>query len=262
MNSRTFRTKWLRLQKRYENQALRDLMRVFRAWNKAIDFDQVTELNYKKLISNAVDTTSLSKEYVGIYRKIGRAHGRVIGKSINEQLKSWTASAFDSEWEAEVSRYFAEYGIGRVVTIENTYKETIAKMFESPKFSELTLQERTKIIQSQVNKKNFYRWQAERIARTEGTAAANMAAVKSGKISGFASEKIWISATDSRTRTMPYDHLGMNGKTVGVNDKFNVSGQMMEFPGDQSASAGNVINCRCATAIRPKRDENGDLIPI
>ena len=156
------------MQKRYENQALRDLMRVFRAWNKAIDFDQVTELNYKKLIANAVDTTSLSKEYVNIYRKIGRAHGRVIGKSINNQLKNWTSSAFDSEWEAEVSKYFANYGISRVVTIENTYKETISKMFESPKFSELTLRERTKIIQSQVNKKNFYRWQAERIARTEG----------------------------------------------------------------------------------------------
>jgi len=54
----------------------------------------------------------------------------------------------------------------------------------------------------------------------------------------------------------------MNGKRVGYNEKFNVSGQEMEYPGDPNASAGNVVNCRCTVAVVPKRDSNGDLIPL
>lgn len=52
----------------------------------------------------------------------------------------------------------------------------------------------------------------------------------------------WIATLDSRTRP---DHLAAHGQTVGVDEPFVVGGERMDYPGDPSASAGNVISCRC-----------------
>ena len=47
----------------------------------------------------------------------------------------------------------------------------------------------------------------------------------------------------------------MNGKTVGMYEMFNVSGQLMAQPGDRKngATAGNVCNCRCTVAFVEKK---------
>ena len=38
--------------------------------------------------------------------------------------------------------------------------------------------------------------------------------------------------------------------------------QDMMYPGDPNGSAGNVINCRCSSAIVPRRDKDGRLIRV
>ena len=110
-----------------------------------------------------------------------------------------------------------------------------------------------------VSKPNFYRAQALRIARTETTAAANFAATEAGGVSGFAMQKEWISALDSRTRD---DHAGTNGQKRPESKPFNVGGEKLMYPGDPAGSAGNVINCRCTVAMIPVRDRSGNLIPM
>ena len=61
----------------------------------------------------------------------------------------------------------------------------------------------------------------------------------------------WLSAKDSFVRgTDPhdqFDHVSADGQRVEIGRKFNVSGEPLAYPGDKSASAGNVINCRCTT---------------
>ncbi len=52
----------------------------------------------------------------------------------------------------------------------------------------------------------------------------------------------------------------MNGVKVSEFGTFFVSGEELEFPGDPSARAGNVINCRCKIVFTVKEDENG--LPI
>jgi len=48
---------------------------------------------------------------------------------------------------------------------------------------------------------------------------------------------------------------------VLLNESFNVSGEQLEYPGDQqNGSAGNIINCRCTVAQRVKRDADGNII--
>ena len=79
--------------------------------------------------------------------------------------------------------------------------------------------------------------------------------------------KEWISATDKRTRRKPaneYDHVEMDGKKITRYEKFNFNNgkDFLDYPGDPTGEAGNVINCRCAISLTPIKDKEGNLIPI
>lgn len=93
-------------------------------------------------------------------------------------------------------------------------------------------------------------YRADRIARTESHAAANLSAdisVRSTDV-GRKTVKTW-SVTHVNTRAT---HLMMDGVTVGMDELFTIPKvdggyDKMSFPGDSShgASAGNIVNCRC-----------------
>ena len=86
------------------------------------------------------------------------------------------------------------------------------------------------------------------IARTEVLPAINFGIVEAGKQSGLALNKLWMATPDDRTRDT---HSAMDGAIVGLNDNFNIDGELLGFPADGSlgASAENVIQCRCAVAF-------------
>jgi SPP1 gp7 family putative phage head morphogenesis protein len=84
-----------------------------------------------------------------------------------------------------------------------------------------------------------------RIARTETTrveAAARFDVGKEAEKMGFKVYKRWVSTDDSRTRP---SHRAANGQEVPLDEPFIVGGEKMMYPGDETASAANVINCRC-----------------
>ncbi len=58
--------------------------------------------------------------------------------------------------------------------------------------------------------------------------------------------KTWVAVLDEKTRG---SHAAADGQTVIVTDPFIVQGENLMFPGDSDlgASAGNTINCRCAS---------------
>lgn len=103
--------------------------------------------------------------------------------------------------------------------------------------------------------KEFEDSRAKRIAETEVGAAANAGVVYAGKSLDRPVKKAWVSMGDERVRDpsngSEYSHLDENVKAVDLEDMFQVSGEQLDFPGDTShgASAGNVINCRCATSL-------------
>lgn len=82
------------------------------------------------------------------------------------------------------------------------------------------------------------------IARTESTYARNLGFEDTYSDNPFIVGKRWRSLNDSATR---HDHSVADGQVVGVNESFNVGGDMLKFPGDgsQGASAANIVNCRC-----------------
>lgn len=89
----------------------------------------------------------------------------------------------------------------------------------------------------------------ETIARTETMAALNESQVEAmrqavdGGVDVSTIVKVWKSASDNRVR---HSHQAMHGQEVGLNSKFvTPSGVAMEYPGDPSAPANEIINCRC-----------------
>lgn len=109
-------------------------------------------------------------------------------------------------------------------------------------------------------------YRAELIARTETARAANVGSMVGAMSTGLVTVKEWIATQDNRTRRFPRDsadHLDMDGVKVPMDVKFEVHGKgfidFMLHPGDSTAHAANVCNCRCTLGYEAVRDQNGKL---
>ena len=86
---------------------------------------------------------------------------------------------------------------------------------------------------------------ARTIARTEVISASNAGAFAQARLLDASIRpvsKTWLATNDSRTRLT---HRSADGQTVAMDDPFNVGVANMEFPGDPTGPAQEVINCRC-----------------
>jgi hypothetical protein len=110
-------------------------------------------------------------------------------------------------------------------------------------------------------KNRSLRSRAESIARTETLSAVNagkhesyLQAVDSGKVAASAVRKVWNTRLDGRERQT---HAAMNGESVGIYESFvSPSGARLLHPGDKTAPAAEVINCRCNATYRIDRLAN------
>jgi uncharacterized protein with gpF-like domain len=258
-----YRKKWLRWLDRYERLAARELQKTFHKYASNMPFDIMNEQNYEYLIQNAITDRLMFNTYLEIYTKIGLTHGSRVGKGINQQIKTnlkvYTESSFTTLFERNIFKYIVNSDLTRIRTVEQTYYETIRQLFVTGLAEGKDFRVVANEIKKLVNKPSFYKWQALRIGRTESTAAANYSATQAGKVSGYKMEKEWISALDKRTRD---PHASANGQKVKENESFLVGGERLAFPGAPGGSAANVVNCRCAVAMTPAKDKNGDMIEV
>jgi hypothetical protein len=79
------------------------------------------------------------------------------------------------------------------------------------------------------------------LARLLATTVSNAAVLAAAGYAGW-TRKTWRSRGDSRVREA---HQILDGRTVGVNDAFEVLGHKLRFPGDPEAPFGLIVNCRC-----------------
>lgn len=96
---------------------------------------------------------------------------------------------------------------------------------------------------------NMSGYRANMIARTETGSTVNAGSYATYKTEGI-EKKEWIAVQDDRTRddSDEYDHLDADGEIVGVDEPFTKTGEDLDYPGDPSGDAGNIINCRCTIA--------------
>ena len=103
----------------------------------------------------------------------------------------------------------------------------------------------------------YSEFRADAIGRTEvqgAYAGGEMAGARAlGEFGPI--EKSWLSATDSRTRKT---HLRADGQTVPIDEPFIIGSERMDRPLDPSASADEVVNCRCVVQLLYAGDERPD----
>ena len=245
-----------------ENLAFRIIKKHIKLILKKIPFEQMTPFNYKQIVSQNFSNELLFKMYFDMYLQIGIPNGKFMLESLNK-VKSFDLS-FESIFTGELAKWLG-LNVGlRIQTVGETFIETILGVISNSYRQNVTIDVMNREIMKELNLPNFYKWQGMRIARTETTTITNYSTYIAGKTSKYVLEKMWISIPDKRTRTQPvsnYDHRLMDGVVVDYEMPFDVNGNGILYPGDQTTgTAGNIINCRCTLALIPKKDKTG--LPI
>lgn len=263
-----YRQKYLRYHASYEKRATKELLKVFKSWGKRIQLQGDDFNGWVSQVNSFTPIDDLMTAYLTIYTNIGKVHGSRVLRDIDKETKMFGFGEFVEVFRTAVGLYLQREGLKRVVLVRQSFIDEIVKIISQRNEMGWSVARITDAVQEQVKQPNFYRWQAARIARTESTAASNFSAMQVGSRTGFMMQKVWVSASDGRTRRKPddeFDHFEMNGKKVDVDQPFKLTSNkgvedLVQFPGDPTGDAGNIINCRCAIAMVPKKDRNGRLI--
>ncbi len=247
--TRAQRIEYQKLRKYYESQS-----------NKAIEvFLAKGDIHLQDLLP-IFTTTDFTEIYKDMYGAIGLRFAKWYSRTINKYLKKDGISQNDIWLEAFRAKG-AQVAAQRVVSVQGTAKKNLIKtmqgFMQDEGFITTGYKERGRILRNKF--KGLNRYQAERIVRTESIYAANYATTQSA-LTAFPNQvlvKEWITSLDDKTRDA---HVSANGQTVGVNDNFNVSGELLKEPGDPNGSAKNIIHCRCSSAKYPKDNSSQDSL--
>lgn len=211
--------------------------------------------------------TNLTTPITDLYKTFGVYQFNKTTRQINGSIKKTekkAGSGDNPELLAEIIRYLRENILTKaVVPITQSLRKAILE--------KLIIGERegwgVDRIARELESPDFLLWRARMIVRTESLMAMQFGQKAATKQSKWETESEWIAANDHRTR---HAHRDVDGQTVDEGKKFKVPKykknviigyDYMAGPGDPTASAGNVINCRCSMATVAKRDVNGRLIP-
>lgn len=255
------------LHAKYEVRALRLILKEFKRLFEQIPFDN---LSLDETISTAIvemnlalNEKSLEEVLFKIHYTIGLEFGRLTSRKFRRenpiQIKAFRPiSAFEKEFQEHLLEYFRIYGGRQIKTLTKTAtKAVIIELRKGAKLGETEAQMRDRLLK-RVNRKDFYEWQALRIARTETTVAMNNAQDLAMISSGAEMDKIWITRMDGRERE---SHNIANKQKVTKKGLFLVGGSKMKFPGDRTNGAKSdlIVNCRCSCRYEAKRNGSGRL---
>jgi hypothetical protein len=176
----------------------------------------------------------------------------VFGQMALKQVKSRRIErkAAQTIYEALVAEWIGREALRKATLIADTDRDDVLGAIEGGMAEGIGTEEIGRRIRK-VAQMTPYR--AATVARTETHAAATFGSIESVRQAerdlGVVMVKEWLATKDDRTRP---EHLAADGQKVGMDEKFTVGGELMDRPGDSSASAENVIACRCALVYEEK----------
>lgn len=161
-----------------------------------------------------------------------------------------------------LNNYISRFGAGRASNIIHTTEQQIRDLINGG----LAQGEAADAVFSQVTDKvpELANLRALLISRTEAHAVSQYTSQKMAERSQIPLDKIWNTTQDMRVRDFgfsgrvsQFNHRIMQGQAVGLYQSFQVPTlgggfESLQFIGDPSGSAGNVINCRCVQTYRRK----------
>ena len=166
-----------------------------------------------------------------------------------ENLGKKSAKALSDTVRRMFTAWVDSYGLELCIDIDTTTKKKLRKVLsEAIEEGDSIAEQKKKLVnacESMFEDDKKYR--ALLIARTESCTTMNAGSTMLYQSEGV-QQKEWVATLDDRTRDA---HLIMDGVVVPITDKFEVpptsqsEGAYMEYPGDATAPAGQVCNCRC-----------------
>lgn len=185
-------------------------------------------------------------------------------KSIADfEIKAGANFGFNATWVQWILNYLQKHLIENITfNVNTTTRDHLLKVLSQSITEGLGIDKTVELLKND----DFSETQAARIARTEVNIASNAGTLAAGETYEYQMQKEWVSVTDFRTRGRnPEDHashIGLNGTVIDFEDVFidPRNGDRLKSPGDPTASAASVINCRCQLTLKPK-EVNGRLIP-
>lgn len=197
-------------------------------------------------------------------KKLHAEIGTFMAKDANDKVrrKANVKATAREVWRNTIILYLEQFGLDQLTQeITDTTIEDIRKILTRAELEGQTLNE----IINYIEDLGYTQYRGERIARTETTKASGVGSMVGALSTGLQTVKEWISVQDRRTRQKPkdqFDHFHMDGVTVGMDEYFFVpsklgAAEQMLYPGDPTASAGNLVNCRCTMGFDVLRDANG-----
>ena len=225
-------------------------------------FRRATEQQYRAIIERSVagassgvaaiqavretrpPQTPVQKALQQMYEAAGRRFGAV-GEEIITGEKRLRKS---DNYVQRVRDYLERVGGEKITQISDTTRQDIVRILQNMVDEGEGIEAMAQTLREHTDGVSLMR--GRRIARTEVIPASNAAVDAGAREADVALEKEWITAIDGRERE---HHKEADGQVVDMDSLFRVDHEELEFPGDTShgASAGNVINCRCAHAPVP-----------
>lgn len=262
MNRRAYRGKWLNNRDRYEKLMRKSFRQSIKKSVNRVKWDQLSLGNYTILIDLNINERAIEQAYIDSYLTVGFVHGRRMLRTINKESKSFS-DKFDNTFKSILIAYIRQNMTERIVSVKSSLVEYLKDEIQKGIENGLDIKQIARNMMKLIRSRNFYRWQIDRIIRTETTTAANYGAKIASESSGVLTQKEWISSNDPRTRRRPeddYDHIALNGVRIGRNEKFKDLDSELDFPGDPNGKPGSTINCRCSVVYLPVRDSEGNLV--
>lgn len=239
-----------RYERRYEKQIYTALKKQLKPYLDAIK-QAPGNINEFDLISPA----PLADVLENLYVIAGVAYAEAMYNAIQPPSKT-TKEQLRATWRDFMRRFAVTNLTGLLLDINRTSVALIERLVTAGLQEGKSVADIARSIEQTVT--TIFTNRSKLIARTEMVKATNTAAMQSAATSDFMYEKKWLPAVDNRTRE---DHLAMlNSDWIPFNSKFIVGGIEMDRPGDASAPASQVCNCRCKVVFRIMRDFDG--LPI
>jgi hypothetical protein len=216
---------------------------------------------------NAISDKSLKKTIKQLHTSLGTKMALIAEKDVKKGTKGIsyleTKSTKTNLFAYVILRYLETKGLDQLAgDITDTTKEQIRNFLIKGQEQNLTMPEIIALLRTS----GITNYRAELIARTETARSANIGSMVGAMSTGLVTVKEWIAAKDNRTRRIPRDandHLHMDGVQLPIDAKFVVPAKTyidnMLHPGDSTAHAGNVCNCRCTLGYEAVRGTDGKL---
>lgn len=201
-----------------------------------------------------------------------RHYQRAYLDKVNDRLRQWPDDAFDKiRAELQAGLAMAEDQralrdrVGRALDIDARSRalarqiDQLTRTIDNPDTPPQIIREararRSALYRNKDRADSLWWPSAARIARTEANTALN-----GGSYAGAAANTDadgqerwvqWWSTTDERVRP---SHWAAHMQVRKLGEKFDVGGHKLDHPGDPTAPADEVINCRCSTLVLHSQD--------